>query len=187
MADLIKIALQGVESTRSIIREMIARGRNLRPLQWEIAGIIRDEVEQNFQAGGRDPQWPASKRVQEKGGQTLIDKGNLEKSIRTFVERNAAGVGTNLAYAAIHNFGGVIQRYPFSMPVRLRTDAKGNLLRQSQYNSLAVFARSSHKRAATRWYTSNGYKISMPQREFMKVSPAGIGEIEAAAAAFILP
>jgi len=188
MADRIKISLQGLENARRIIGEMIARGRNIHPLQLDIAGIMHDEVEENFAAGGRDPEWPESERVKKHGGQTLIESAQLVNSIQEFVAGNASGVFTNKIYAAIHNFGGPITRKPFESSVRLRTDAKGNLLRQGTEGlkaNLAVFAKSSHKRAAERKYSSAGYTINMPKREFMKVSGGGIGRIETAAAAFI--
>jgi phage gpG-like protein len=182
-----KIELQGVENARRIIGEMIASGRNIKPLQVEINGILHDEVEENFQAGGRDPKWPESQRVKKHGGQTLIDSAQLVNSIQEFVSNNSSGLQTNKEHAAIHNFGGEIKRQPYSGSVRLRTDAKGNLLRQGSglKANLAVFARSSHKRATERSYTSSGYTIRMPQREFMKISPAGVGKIETAATAFL--
>ena len=188
MANQIKMSLLGAENARRIIREMIARGSNPRPLKAEIAGIMHDEVEQNFQAGGRDPQWPESQRVKKYGGQTLIDSAQLVNSIKEFVSGNASGVFTNKAYAAIQNFGGPIKRQPHTGNVRLRTDARGNLLRQGSVGlkaNLAVFARSRHKRVVDRPFSSAGYTWNMPQREFMKVSSAGIGRIESAAAAFI--
>jgi phage gpG-like protein len=185
---VIKAELQGVETARRIIAEMIAHGRNLKPLQREIAAIMHDEVEANFQAGGRDPKWKASKRAQKDGGQTLIDSSQLRNSIQEFVSANSSGVSTNKEYAAIHNFGGPITRKPYSGTVRLRTDAKGNLLRQGTEGlkaNLAVFAKSSHKRAVSKSFSSSGSTWNMPQREFMKVSPAGIGKIESAAAGFL--
>lgn len=187
---MIKTYLQGAEKVKAIIAQMISRGENIKPLQREINAIMHNEVDENFQAGGRDPSWPESKRATKQGGQTLIDSGQLVGSIQEFISGNTSGVSTNKAYAAIHNFGGPITRHPFSMRIKLRTDAKGNLLRQGTEGfkaNLAIFAKFSHKRTATRTYTSNGWTINMPQREFMKVSPAGIGKIEAAAAAFLIP
>jgi phage gpG-like protein len=185
-----KIQLQGVDNAKRIIREMIAKGRNIHPLQIQISGIMHDEVVGNFQAGGRDPEWPESQRVKKHGGHTLIDTAQLVSSIQEFVTSNSAGVGTNKDYAAIHNFGGEIKRQPFSGTVRLRTDAKGNLLRQGTEGlkaNLAVFAKASHKRAVAREFSSAGYTWKMPQREFMKISDGGIGKIEVAAAAFLTP
>lgn len=185
---MIKVHLQGVEELKRRLAGMIARGRNLKPLLVDISEIIHSEVDENFQAGGRDPQWPQSKRAMKQGGQTLIDSGQLLASIQSFIGGNSAGVATNKAYAAIHNFGGPITRKPHSSTTRLRTDAKGNLLRQGAAGikaNLAVFAKAGHKRTRDYFRFNMGYTTHMPQREFMKISPAGLGKIEAAAAAFL--
>lgn len=188
MADQIKIALLGVEALQQQLRAMRSRGSNLKQLQGDIAGIMKDEVEANFAAGGRDPEWPESERVKKHGGQTMIDSSQLVNSIQEFVTGNASGVFTNKVYAAIHNFGGPITRKPYSSTTRLRTDAKGNLLRQGDEGlkaNLAIFAKASHKRTRDYFRFSMGHTFNMPQREFMKVSAGGIGQIEIAAAAFI--
>jgi len=182
--DIIKLELQGLDGLQSRIAAMISAGNDMRPLFVNIASIMHSEVEANFQAGGRDPQWPESERVKKHGGQTLIDSAQLISSIQEFVTGSSTGVSTNKAYAAIHNFGGDIERKPHHGSVRLRTDAKGNLLRQSGNNNLAVFAKSSHKRAMEKSFSSEGWIIHMPQREFMKISDGGIGKIEAAAMVF---
>ena len=184
-----KVELQGVAELKRRIGEMIAHGRNTAPLMRQIAGIMADEVEENFEAEGR-PAWPKSKRAAREGGKTLQDSGLLVASIQQFIawDATSASVSTNRKYAAIHNFGGEIKRYPFSSTVRLRTDAKGNLLRQGDEGlkaNLAVFAKSGHKRTRDYFRFSMGYTIRMPRREFMRVSPAGLGDIEAAAARFI--
>lgn len=181
----IKIEIQGLDQVKRQIETISSRVKNLRPLLVDISEIIHAEVEDNFQAGGRDPKWKPSQRVKKHGGQTLINKAGLLSSIQTFVTDTTAGVATNKKYAAIHNFGGEIKRHPFSMSVRLRQNAKGSLLRQQTNKNLAVFAKSSHKRATVRRYTSSGWTVQMPQREFMKITPSGIEKIELAVTRFI--
>jgi len=187
MSVIKKVHLQGLEAAKARIREMISRGKHPEPLFRDVAGIMDREVEDNFAAGGRDPQWPESKRVKKHGGQTLIDSAQLVNSIQDFVTDTSAGVATNKEYAAIHNDGGEIKRGPSYITTRLRTDARGNLLRQGTegtLGNLAVFAKASHKRVRTRFRFNSGYSITMPQREFMKVSPAGVTDIEDAAQLF---
>lgn len=188
-----KVELQGVANLKRRIAAMIERGRNVRPLMAEISEILYDEVMENFAAQGR-PKWQGlaastKKRYAQKGYslEPTLDRraGGLASSIQTFATASAAGVGTNKTYAAIHNFGGEIKRWPFSSSVRLRTDGKGGLLRQGGSGNLAVFAKRGHKRAVERRFTSAGWTIRMPQREFMKTSPEGLSQIEAAAARFI--
>ncbi len=181
----VSVELQGLDNLKRQLGQMISAYSHMEPLFHEISGIMDYEVEENFQAGGRDPQWPESQRVKKHGGQTLIDSAQLVGSIQEFITGNSAGVSTNKPYAAIHNFGGDIVRKPFSGSVRLRTNAKGDLLRQDGHANLAVFAKGRHKRAVTRDFSSDGFTIHMPQREFMKISSQGMANIELAAARFI--
>lgn len=68
-----------------------------------VAGTMQSAVEQNFDDGGR-PKWQPLKsgRV----GQILQNTGNLRNSIQAVSDKDTAQVGTNVAYAAIHQFGG---------------------------------------------------------------------------------
>lgn len=68
----------------------------------------------------------------------LQDAGILASSISSDFGPDFALIGAGgaaRAYAAIHQFGGVIDRTPYSTRVRLRTDAKGELVRQGTENS----------------------------------------------------
>lgn len=188
-----KIDLQGLDELKRKIGAMITRGNNTTPLMREISGIMYDEVDQNFAAQGR-PKWqdlaPSTKKRYAKKGYILEPTLNrssagLFHSIQEFVTAKSAAVGTNKAHAAIHQFGGIIVRHPFSSTVRLRTDAKGNLLRQPGSKNLAVFAKASHKRAETKNFSSQGWRIKMPARPFLSVSDEGIAKIEQASARFI--
>jgi phage virion morphogenesis protein len=80
---------------------------DLTPIMQEIAGIMHDAVEENFEQGGR-PKWRPSQRAIREGGQTLKDTGRLVSSIREqYDSRSAAvGVGGDIPYAKIHQFGG---------------------------------------------------------------------------------
>jgi phage virion morphogenesis protein len=53
-------------------------------------------------------QWPVSLRARLENGQTLVKSGRLRDSFGTEVTATSAEWGTNVAYAAIHQFGGTI-------------------------------------------------------------------------------
>lgn len=58
--------------------------------------------------------WPESYRARTQGGKTLVDKGNLEGSIRyetrpSELEVGVDGVGASSKHAATHQFGAVIR------------------------------------------------------------------------------
>jgi phage virion morphogenesis protein len=93
--DTITSALQAINSRLS----------DMTPIMRQIAGIMQDAVEENFAQQGR-PRWKPSARASREGGMTLQDTGRLAASITSRSTGNQAVVGTNVVYAAIHQFGG---------------------------------------------------------------------------------
>lgn len=77
------------------------------PLMRDIAGIMEGAVEENFAQEGR-PKWLGLKNPDKRrsGGQILQDSGRLASSITSASDNDSAEVGTNVKYAAIHQFGG---------------------------------------------------------------------------------
>lgn len=53
--------------------------------------------------------WPESGRARTQGGKTLLDTGRLLQSITHEAGDDQAAWGTNVVYAAIHHFGGIIR------------------------------------------------------------------------------
>lgn len=84
---------------------MSARWRDMRPALREIGQLVRTSVVRNFEVGGRPEKW---KPAQKDDGQTLIRSGRLRQSIAAAepeVTATSVTVGTNVAYAAAHQFG----------------------------------------------------------------------------------
>jgi phage virion morphogenesis protein len=54
--------------------------------------------------------WPPSLRARLTGGKTLYKSGDLQRSITHNVLSNGVEIGTDLAYARIHQLGGTIKR-----------------------------------------------------------------------------
>ena len=77
-------------------------GDNRYLLMRRLAGAMRYAVAQNFKQGGR-PEWLALKY---RSGIPLNDTGALRQSIDELSDNDTALVGTNMVYAAIHQFGG---------------------------------------------------------------------------------
>ncbi len=167
---------------RMLIGDVIAKTEDMTPAMQVVGEIVRSSSVRNFEAGGRPTVWQVSKRARKEGGQTLIKSGRLRKSITIKAGRMDVVIGTNVVYARIHQLGGEITRKPYSGSVRLRTDAKGNLLRQEGRPNLAVFARRDHKRMVTKEFKSEGYTIKMPRREFLLIQEEDWMEIRAALA-----
>lgn len=163
MTDMISVKIDDREVAEAL-RRLERQGGDLRPVMREIAGDMLDDVQENFARQGRPLRWKTSKRARKQGGQTLRDTNRLYRSIMARSDATSAMVGTNVRYAAIHHFGGEIKVHPVTDTVRLRTDAKGNLLKRG---NLATFAKASHKRVVTRAAVRMGHTIKMPARPFL--------------------
>jgi phage gpG-like protein len=76
-----------------------------------------------------------------------------------------SSIGSNVVYAGIHEFGGVIKRTVKPGAVKLRTDKNGQLLRHGKNGKLATFAGGQHKRFKTVKYAGGKtYEIVIPAR-----------------------
>ena len=75
-------------------------------LMRRLSETMHKGVRDNFRAGDR-PKWLGLKY---RNGKPLNDTGALRNSFSTFSDNDTALVGTNLVYAAIHNFGGMAGR-----------------------------------------------------------------------------
>ncbi len=90
---------------------LIDLGANLRTEILEpIGDELRASARERFRDGvGPDGEaWAPSLRVKLNGGQTLLDDGYLQESIRDDVFDDAVEIGSDRPYAAIHQFGGTI-------------------------------------------------------------------------------
>ncbi len=183
----------------SNVREVLAKldrlakaGADLSRLMRIFAGVLHDEVEENFAQQGR-PRWrdlaPATvaRRAKERTwpGKILQRRGRLAASISPGSTATSAWVATNLAYAAIHQFGGTIERAPYGGSVRLATDRRGNLLRQGRNGKLAIFAKDRRKNARAVRFETGPYSILIPARPYLAITRAGEERIIGAAARFI--
>lgn len=158
---------------------------NAQGMYGEIAGMLQSETETNFESQGR-PDWvpmaAATKRERLKrnsGGSVLKllqDIGTLASSVSAEYGADHAMIGAGGAakdYAAAQQFGATIHRAAYSVKTRLRTDRKGNLLRQGEdgkKKNLAVFAKDSHKLVEEKWSEVGPFSITLPARPYLPFS-----------------
>lgn len=85
-------------------------GKIFRQILRDIKVELSDEFDRNFerQAFFSD-KWKRSRRVERRGGATLIDTGSLRKSIMSRSDATSITFYSSLPYAAIHNEGGEIK------------------------------------------------------------------------------
>jgi len=169
-------------AARERYAHLLAGTKDLTPLHRILAGTLEDETEANFAAQGR-PQWhplaDSTKRARlarNKGSSVLMilqDHGYLAKSVSSEYGPDFALIGAGgaaSAYAAAQQLGVTINRPTYSTKVRLRTNAKGELLRQGATGksaNLAVFAKDRHKRVRESWHQVPAYSFTLPARPYL--------------------
>lgn len=96
---------------RTVLSQWADGGDDLAELMDPIGSALRDNVIDRFETG-RAPDgtaWPKSRRATQQGGKTLVDSARLRNSMTYEAGAGEVTVGTNVIYAAIHQFGGVIK------------------------------------------------------------------------------
>lgn len=182
MANRIEIQLDDSQ-VRQRLEQLMGALADSRPLMAGIAAELAAQTELTFHDQG--PGWeklkPATIRARQQAGKwpgPILQVSNaLARSITARSGADFAQLGSNMPYAAIHQFGGTIDRAPYGGKLRLRTDRKGNLLRRGKNGKLVSFAREKgakpHKNYVERQYEVQAYQIHIPARPFLPVSRDG--------------
>lgn len=103
---MIEIKIDNIFVVQNQIEQLQDGVENRYRLMERLAGTMHYAVHMNFRAGGR-PKWLGLKY---RNGRPLIDTEGLRESITKMADNDTALVGTNMVYAAIHNFGGMAGR-----------------------------------------------------------------------------
>ena len=94
----------------------------------------------------------------------------LRQSLRASEAQQVSGgkiesaIGSNVKYAAIHEFGGRIHKPARQAKVRHRLDARGNLVKQLGNANLLVFAKGNNTRARETQVEIPAHDVDMPER-----------------------
>ena len=143
------------------LRRLLAGVEDFGDASEAIAQLLENSVRRNFREGGRPEKWPRSKRADrdagygEESGQTLMDTSRLMNSIIGVGDKTSVRVGTNVEYAAAHNFG-VDQQITQQVREHVRriTQAFGKPI------DMTAVKVKSHSRKV---------HMKLPQREFMLI------------------
>jgi phage virion morphogenesis protein len=96
---------------RAAFANLARAAGDLTPVMADIGAQLVTHVGLRFEAGagpGNVP-WKQSRRAAEQDGRTLVDTARLKQSITFRASATGVDVGTNVQYAAIHQFGGTIR------------------------------------------------------------------------------
>lgn len=124
----------GIEdkAARQALDQLLAAGEDLTPAMDAIGAALALSTDERFELerGPGGSPWPPSIRVLVSGGKTLSESGRLGDSITHEVSSNSVRVGTNVGYAATHQFGNTI-RARSAKGLRFRIPGIGWVTKQS--------------------------------------------------------
>ncbi len=97
---------------RTALDRLVDLGERPGPILDEIGAAMVQRTQERFHKGEGPggAKWQPSRRALKEGGKTLIDTARLMQSIAHRVTADGVEWGTNVVYAAIHQFGGVVER-----------------------------------------------------------------------------
>lgn len=96
------------------------------------------------------------------------------------------GVRAGIKYALVHQFGHIFNRTVKPGSVKLRTNKKGQLIRQKDYKNLAVFGKKKHKLTKEVSYPGGrSYQIKIPQRQYLIATEALLNKLKEIAVNFL--
>tara|TARA_B100000686_G_scaffold348019_1_gene438073 strand:+ start:19 stop:498 length:480 start_codon:yes stop_codon:yes gene_type:complete len=107
---MISVQFNGDKKVIKSIENLGSRSHR-RELFDQIGSYGVSSTQQRFldQTGPDGQKWKPSARARENGGQTLRDRNHLFQSLTHDYSADHAEWGTNIIYAAIHQFGGIIK------------------------------------------------------------------------------
>ena len=137
--------------------------------------IVQASVKRNFARGGRPVPW---KPLKHRKGRPLRDTGRLMNSITKKISGDAVYVGTNVIYAATHQFGAKKGRYgniSVLVPAHRRKIKSGNVRGKK---SGVTFVKSHKRKMAIPWG-------DVPARPFLMIQDEDIIKIQRVEAQYI--
>jgi phage virion morphogenesis protein len=155
--------IQGLTELQATLGGKLRMASDMRNILMEIAQKQVSSFQENFRVSGRPP-WEPSQRVKKHGGNTLMLTGRLMKSITIpEVTNTSITFGSNLQYAAIHQFGGDIH-----MPARSENFKRNRITRGPRKGKFKVGTSSG------RGFTHGAYTITIPPRPYIVFQPKDI-------------
>jgi phage virion morphogenesis protein len=131
--DRAALTINGYDEALASLGHIVQRMDNAQPLYDQIGAALVVSTQNRFETES-DPDgnpWPQSLRVRLEGGKTLTDSARLKNSITHEASNTGVDIGTNLIYAAVHQFGAVIKAKTES-GLRFRAAGNGDYVNVSQ-------------------------------------------------------
>lgn len=128
---MFQVQLKDAEGTLADLGELIERVENPTSMFEDIGLALVTSTHHRWDQGVAPDgsPWPPSLRVIAQGGKTLVLSSRLYRSITANASPTGVEVGTNVVYAAIHQFGGPIQHAARTAVLHFKTNQRSGTTR----------------------------------------------------------
>jgi phage virion morphogenesis protein len=130
---------------------------NREPVLEEIGAEILKRVQLNFR-NSQSPEGIAWASLKSRNGKPLVDTSRLRNSITAQATNDSVSVGTNVVYAAVHQFGHTFNRNPRTHIMNFRRARNGQVGNRFVRADRANFTQS---------VTIGAHSITIPARPFL--------------------
>lgn len=173
----VDIQSQEVRAGFDRLRRALPLGGDMTRPMTSIGRVLKTAAQMRFRStsGPDGREWLQSRRAREEGGQTLSLSRRLRNSLTYAATRDSVAVGTNVVYAAIHQFGGIIRAKsgPFlAIPITAAARAAGSP-RNMQGLAIAQSLKGQFMLVDSKTGTVHFLlrrQVTMPARPFLGVS-----------------
>ena len=178
------------------LQGLLDASQDLKPLLIRLGALALKEFDKNFRAQGRPTKWkdlhPKTlyrRKKSGRGGKILRDEGHLQMSLSQGkpgnvyrLEPRSLTIGSNVKYAAIHQFGGTVKLRPRSdMAPRTFARVGNRLLFRGKDGKVRVGSkldgtpiRKKFAAAASVRMTFKERTIRIPARPYLVVPPEAL-------------
>ncbi len=160
----VTMKLIGQEAALGELAGYAARARDPRGMYESVGMSLVTSTQHRFETSTAPDGsvWPPSLRVLANGGRTLVLSGRLMRSVTFNASATGVEVGTNVIYAAIHQFGGVIRQAARTAVLHFKTNKRTG---QSRFSKPGKADRARKAAIGAR-------TITMPARPFIGLDDA---------------
>lgn len=155
---------------------------DLLPLTRNVGALLVQSARDRISISNVGPDgvaWEQSARAKEDGGKTLEDTARLRDSIDYYATEAGVAVGTNVAYAAIHQFGGTIKVAARNQSIFRQVNKAG-----TAFNRRGRFVQRSQSNFQQD-FKVGPYEITMPARPYIGIDGQDAAGIEDLSIGFI--
>ena len=180
MSDMIRVT-DNFDQAAGVLDKVARRAGNSVGLMMACAGIMHDNIEQNFSHEGRPNKWvPLAKSTirarSAKGnwpGKILQVRGRLAASFQTDWDNNNAICGTNVKYARIQHFGGTTNFAARERLLHFDQRKSGRMTHGRPGKDVDHFATPGKAKYGMK-AQGKAYSVTLPARPILYIGEGGI-------------